>query len=97
MCSEPKSALEQYVQQCCANNWKLLGFFLLFGVIFFSFLFFSLFFEHRRALRMASAWFLVCAVCWGGVPIPGFALGSLRCVVFFWLACLKPSGFETAL
>lgn len=46
---------------------------------------------------MASAWFLVCAVCWGGVPIPEFALGSLRCVVFFWLACLKPSGFETAL
>lgn len=86
------SGLGQYMQQCCTNNWKL--FFIPLGLFYFLFL---LFFEHRKAWRMASAWFCVCAVCWGGVTIPGLALGSLRCVVFYWgLACLKSSGFETA-
>lgn len=55
------SGLGQYMQQCCTNNWKL--FFIPLGLFYFLFL---LFFEHRKAWRMASAWFCVCAVCWGG-------------------------------
>ena len=65
--------LEQYVQQCCTNNWKLFFF------VSFSFPYFL---EHRKVVRMGSAWILVCAVCRG--TIPGCALGSLSCVVGFF-------------
>lgn len=52
----------------------------LFGVIFFSSVFV---FEHRKALRMASAWFLVCAVCWGGYNTWVCSRLLEMCCVFF--------------
>lgn len=78
--------LEQYVQQCCTNNWKL----------FFCFFFLSLFSGTQEGgedgLCMDPG---VCCV-------PGYdtwvCSGLLElCCGFFQLACLNSSGFGTAL
>lgn len=82
---EPISVLEQYMQQCCTNNWKLFCFVLGFLLLFvWGYFFSSVFvFEHRKALRMASAWFLVCAVCWGGYNTWVCSRLLEMCCVFF--------------
>lgn len=47
------------------------------------FCFVLVFFEHRKALRMPLHGSSVCCVLGRVMTIPGFALGSLRCVVVF--------------